>query len=192
MLSVFMIYTVQDNYLNRHRYKGDYNADYYFQGYKISEERQWQRDAKVDSLFKDAHERRMAIEAQYKRKFKDESNDQSLLESLSTDLHELSLELGNYGKYYDSLYLIRPSILADSVYKSLSTSNRLKFGDEVNVNNDLKIVFRNPKKDSFFSIVGFFVIYLLLLILVSVSLRACTVIAVELYYVNKVKKYIDQ
>lgn len=192
IFSVFMIYIVQDNYLNRHRYKGDYIAEYYFQGYKISEERQWQSDAKVDSLFKDAHERRAAIEAQYKREFKDESADESVLESLSTDLHELSLELGNYGKYYDSLYLIRPSILADSVYKSLSASNRLKFGDEVNVNNDLKIVFRNPKKDSFFSIVGFFVIYLLLLILVSVSLRACTVIAVELYYVNKVKKYIDQ
>jgi|GEM_PF-2068312 len=183
---------VQNFFLDRHRYKDDFRAEYNFQGYKVSEERQWESDLKVDSLFRDAHERRIKLETQKEKEYIEEKDVKSLLKSLSIDLNRLSNELADHDKYYNSLNLVKPSKLTDSVFKSLSKDNRLNYGEEVKVNNDLKIIFRNPKEDSLLSLLGYFLITIITLLFLSLSLIACTVTAIEMYYVNRIKKYINQ
>ncbi len=185
LMIFFMLYEIKKNIDTRHDGKADYIIEYNFQGYKVNEKYQWRSDSKVDSLYVDAYKRR--------NNFKD-SPTVSLKEKLTPqealiEVQNIFKEMDYKTQILDSLKNISPSKIALATIKKLETQGNLKFGNEVDVNNDLKITVHNPKVDSVWDIVKYIGFIIFFLILSIVPIYGFSTRLIELIYFYRINKH---
>lgn len=181
----FTLYSIKENIDIRHAGKADYLIEYNFQGYKVREKYQWKSDSKVDSLFVDAYKRRYNFKDSPTISIKDKLTPKEAI----IEVNNIFKEMDHKTKVLDSLKNIYPSKVASATIKNLERQGSFKFGEEVDVNNDLKITVYNPKVDSVWDIIGYTGFVIIFLILSIVPIYGFCTRLVELIYFYRIKKH---